>query len=118
VKYIDPDPLDDAVERLLAEMQALSRDPECVVPDKLERLAKAVSIHLKAINDVNAHNGRVAKADEDKKYLSYEDLPPPTPEERARLIDRVQLLYDRVNAGQPVSDLPENDPGPSSGAPD
>ncbi|WP_156811899.1 hypothetical protein [Robiginitomaculum antarcticum] len=38
------------------------------------------------------------------KYLAYEDLPPPSPEDRQRFIGRLLELTDRIEAGRPVPD--------------
>lgn len=108
MKLIDPEPLTLSVERLLIAIEDLSGDTKTIAPDKLERHARAISIHLKAISDISAHNARIQSEQASQKYLSYEDLPPPPPEDRARIIARLQALYDHVNAG---GDVGEDDEG-------
>ena len=46
---------------------------------------------------------RLAKLEEElpkptPQYTAYEDLPPPSPEDREKLIKRLRDLYDRINA--------------------
>lgn len=98
--HISPDPVSRAIERLISEIGIFADDREAEIkPDQLERLARAISVHLKAVQDIDAHNLREAQQDEDKKYTRYEDLPPPNPAERERLISRIRHHYDYVNAG-------------------
>lgn len=108
MKFIDPEPLDMAAQRILVEIENLSADAGDFTPDKLDRMARALTAQLKAIADIETHNGRVQKQDEEKNYLSYDDLPPPSPEERKRIIARVRLLYDRVTVGDGTSDISEH----------
>ena len=118
MNYIDPEPLDHAITRTLARIDEISSDPENLSPDKLERLSRAISLQIKAIVDIEAHNDRARKQAEEKTYLNYEDLPPPSPKDRDKLLQRIQLLYDRVNAAgkvSPISGEPAEPSGRTSG---
>jgi len=116
MNYIDPEPLDHAIAQTLARIDEISSDPEKLSPDKLERLSRAISLQIKAISDIEAHNERARKQAEEKTYLNYEDLPPPSPKDRDKLLQRIQLLYDRVNAAGKVPAVSGELAGPSGGA--
>lgn len=113
---INPDPINMAVARLLEDIEILSASAEGYAPEKMERMARALSAQLKAIAEIETHNRRIVQQDEEKNYLAYEDLPPPSPEDRDRILARVRLLYDRVTAGDDVSDISANPASPSAGA--
>jgi len=97
--------LQAGLDRLLAEMERLTQDVETggtLKPSEFERLAKAISTHLKAVDDVNTHRDRVAKQNKLQAYTAYEDLPPPSPEERVRIIERLQKLYASIDLGAAI----------------
>ena len=88
------------LKTLLDEMERLSQEAKAdgvVKTVEFERLAKAISTHLKTIDDVNAHQDRAAAAAKLQQYTAYEDLPPPSPAERARIIKRLQKLYASID---------------------
>jgi len=108
MKHISPDPLSRAIERLVSEIGIFADDEEAdIKPEQLERFARAISVQLKALHDIEDNNLQAAKHDEDKKYLSYEDLPPPNPEERARFRLRLDSLIRQIEAGDEIPDFDE-----------
>jgi hypothetical protein len=108
--FIDPAPLERAIGHMVEQMNAYPADVDEMPLEACEKLAKAISVHVKAVQDITAHNARCAAQEDDKKYLSYENLPPPSPEERARFIKRLTHLYNRLNAGR---EIPSPDTGTS-----
>jgi|GEM_PF-4207561 len=114
MKTLNPEPIYCAVERLLDEIecQTIARDDASDAfefsPDKLDRLAKTLTVQLKALSDLQAYNRKVEDENKSQKYLDYEDLPPPSPEDRDRLIARIRLLYNRVNAEEEISEIDED----------
>lgn len=100
---IDPAPLERTIASLLLRLDALIRDDEAATPDVHEKLAKAISVQMKAVQDIYAHNQRVKVKEEQTKYLSYDELPPPSPEERAQFIKRLTRLYNRINDRSQIS---------------
>lgn len=118
MKYIDPEPLDMACARLLEEIARLSSpESETFAPDRMERLAKSLTHQLKAMADIDMHNKHVRAQQATENYLHYEDLPPPPPEDRERLIQRLEILYNRINAATEFSEIPEQPASPSAGTP-
>lgn len=108
---ISPDPIYHAITCLLSEIEHISildLDPatKASLPaERLERLAKTLSVNLKVLSEIEALNCKVEDKNKSQKYLNYEDLPPPRPEDRAKIIAKIRLLYDRVNAGEEISDF-------------
>jgi len=101
--FIDPAPLERTIRHMLDEMAKLSVTiDDMLILDKSEKLAKAISIHVKTVQDITAYNARCAAQEDDGKYLDYENLPPPNPEDRARFIKRLTHLYHRLNANGDV----------------
>lgn len=97
--------LQAGLETLLAEMGRLTQEAEMgsdVKPAEFERLAKAISSHLKAVDDIHAHRTRIETQDKLRNFTAYEDLPPPSPEERARIIKRLQKLYASIDLGAAI----------------
>ncbi len=111
---LDPHPLNQAISYLLREIDRLSTleisgEPQFTLPtEKLERLARALSVKLKTLSEIENYNRKIKDDTLAEKYLDYEDLPPPSPEDRDRLIARIRLLYDRVNAEEEISETPES----------
>lgn len=94
---IPPDPLIQAIARVMADINLLTdKDSLTIEPQKLDGLARSISTHLKALDDLNSYNRKAAKEAEDQKYLSYEDLPPPSPEDRKRFYIRLKSLIRDV----------------------
>jgi len=90
---------------LLAEVERLTQEVKAgaaVKPAEFERLAKAISTHLKAVDDVATHRARIAAEERAQQYTDYEDLPPPSPEARARIIKRLQKLYASIDLGAAI----------------
>ena len=68
--FIDPAPLERTIARLLAQLDALSLDEGEPAPDGYEKLARAISVQMKAVQDIYAHNQRCAAQEETSEYLS------------------------------------------------
>jgi len=101
--FIDPAPLERAIRHMLDHMTDISKRDDDMPLENCEKLAKAISVHVKAVQDITAHNARCAAQEDDGKYLSYENPPPPNPEQRAVFIKRLTDLYDRLNAEPEIS---------------
>ncbi len=84
--------LKDSVGRLLAEIATQSSDSDPNLK-RLETLARLVSIHLKAIDELQDHERREAERKEQSKYTRFEDLAPPSPEEQARMIETLNRHF-------------------------
>ena len=90
---ICPDPLTQAIKRLMKDIDLMTdKDAIDINPQKLDTHARSISTHLKALQDLDNYNAAAAKAAHEKKYTSYEDLPPPSPEDRKRFYGRLQSL--------------------------
>jgi len=100
---IDPAPLEQAIAALLLRVEALPRCEDEALPADYEKLAKAITVQMKAVQDIYAHNQRVSEVEEQTKYLNYDELPPPSPEERAQFIKRLTHLYHRLNERSAIS---------------
>ncbi len=97
-----------ALERFLDNIDQLTAgDTTELDLVRLDQLARTFSVYLKAAHDFDAHSRLVAEATTQQKYTRYEDLPPPSAADRARLIARLRALYDKVNAGEEIPDLLE-----------
>jgi len=94
--FIDPAPLTRTITRLLEHIEAMPMDAEMRL-EQYDKFAKAVILQMKAVQDITAYNQQTATQDTQTKYLNYDDLPPPSPEDRTRFIKRLTRLYDRLN---------------------
>lgn len=114
MKHIDSTPLHRALSVMAAEIGRItdSFDPAGGLDDKaglnlpvaqLERYARAMAAHIKVIAEIEAHNRQVAANSDSEKYTAYEDLPPPNPDERQRVIQRVLALAARFETGAGLS---------------
>lgn len=101
--FIDPAPLERTITSLLEQLEAIPTDVDQSAPEKYEKLAKAISVQMKAVQDIYAYNQRASEQTEHMKYLNYDNLPPPSPEERARFIKRLTRLYNRINDNEEIS---------------
>ncbi len=101
--FIDPAPLERAIRQMVDQItdEPLSLDDEAFFL-RSEKRAKVISLYVKAVQDITAHNARHAAQEEDGKHLSYDDLPPPSPEDRARFVKRLTHLYNRLNEQAPL----------------
>ncbi|WP_017930140.1 hypothetical protein [Robiginitomaculum antarcticum] len=101
----DTTAINRAIARLTDTLGQMADDLETEPqPERMDKLARAISAQLKAHADLTVHNDRAAKACEQQKYTAYEDLPPPSPEDRKRFIERLLIIVDKIEAGQPVPD--------------
>ncbi len=69
--------------------------------ETLDKIARSMSSTLKCLSDLQAQNDRIRKADSEKKFTRYEDLPPPRPEDRKRFLERLDHLVAEI---EPLSD--------------
>lgn len=99
-----------AVWRLLEDMNRMAETEreETDTPDAarktaetLDKIARSMSSTLKCLSDLQEQNARLRAADNDKKYTRYEDLPPPSPEDRRRFLERLDHLVSQI---EPLSD--------------
>ncbi len=107
-KEIDLRPVVFAVENMIEQIgaAAMNEGDERPTPERLEKMAKSVSAQLKAIADIEQHNLRLRQSSQDKEYTRYEDLPPPSPQERARIKARFKDVVNQLIAGLDVPDHP------------
>ena len=102
---ICPDPLTQAIKRLMKDINSMTaKDDIEINPQKLDTHARSISTHLKALQDLDNYNAAAAKAADEKKYTSYEDLPPPSPEDRKRFYIRLKSLIRDVRDGSGEED--------------
>jgi len=102
-KPLDTLALQDAITRLTELIAVLDGDDP---PEKFEKLARAVSAQLKALRDIEARNADLQESADATRYTRYEDMPPPSPEDRARFIRRFERLYGQVTGpGETAEDL-------------
>ena len=101
--FIDPAPLERTIAHLLAQLDAVSSGEDEPAPDRYEKLARAISVQMKALQDLYAHNQRCAAQEEASEYLDYDNLPPPSPEQRTQFIERLMYLYHKLNGAEDVS---------------
>lgn len=118
---ISSDSLNHAVTRLIEKTDFIvAEEIADLKVDQLEKTARAISVQLKALHEIEQHNQHLAQQADNKKYLSYEDLPPPTPEERARFRDRLERLIAKIEIKEPMPDAPPSiggKPGPHTTRP-
>jgi len=97
---IPPEPLKQAIARLMDDINLMTdKDAIDIQPKRLDDFARSISTHLKALQDLEKYNAAAAKADDDKKYSTYENIPPPSPAERKRFYIRVQSLIGEIEDG-------------------
>ena len=97
---ICPDPLTQAIKRLMKDINSMTaKDDIEINPQKLDTHARSISTHIKALEDIGRYNAAALKAADEKKYTSYEDLPPPSPEDRKRFYIRLESLISDIEAG-------------------
>jgi hypothetical protein len=103
---ISENAVQSSLARLFAALE-LPRDnrPEREQIAEHERLAKAISFHLKALSDIRQHNLEITELTQDVRHTAYEDYPPPSPEDRARFMARLQKLYSEVAAEDELPDF-------------
>ena len=94
---IDPAPLERTIRRLLEQLEADESQLSELSPDQYEKLARAINVQMKAVQEIYAHNQRIAAQEKQNEYLNYDDLPPPSPEQQAQFIERLMRLYHRLN---------------------
>ena len=101
--FIDPAPLQRTIAHLLAQLDAISSSGGEPAPEKHEKLARAINVQMKALQEINAHNQRCAAQEDQSEYLDYDELPPPNPEQRTQFIERLMRLYHRLNESGEIS---------------
>jgi len=97
MKYICPAPLNQAIGRLMEDINTLTVESHAdIQPQKLDGFARSISTHIKALEDIEKYNAAAAKVDNEKKYTAYEDLPPPSPADRERFYIRLESLIREI----------------------
>lgn len=74
---------------------------------QMDKITKSISMHLKTYADAAAHFKDIAAQEQKTKYTRYEDMPPPSPEDRERFKARFLDLIDKLRTGQFVPDHPD-----------
>ena len=103
-------PLERSIMRLIAQIDEMVVSSESVAPEKIEKLAKSICSQIKALHEIRAYNQDHSEStsfgpQSQKDFTPYEQLPPPTPEEQKEFIERLLLLYNRINEPGPVSEI-------------
>lgn len=100
--------IDSAIVCLLDQLGQLAGEAEGDPPtDRMDKIAKSISVHIKAHADIVEHNRKLSEQAQQVKYTRYEDMPPPSPEDRERFKARFLDLIDKLQSGQHVPDHPE-----------
>lgn len=100
--YIDPAPLERTITRLITQLETASSETDDLLPDAYEKLARAINGQMKALHEIYGHNQRRAAQEKQRDYLNYDELPPPSPEQREQFIERLMHLYNRLNGAEPI----------------
>ena len=113
---IDPTPLLQSSLYLLRHIETHAIDEGEVEPILYEKIARAISVQLKAVQDIDVFNQRRNENESLTKNLNYENLPAPRDDERERFIERLTHLYNRINGTAEIcsSDSGNVDGGHSS----
>lgn len=90
--------LDRAEAALRIVLNALTDklDPDSPTDDPPEKTARAISVVIKSLDDISEKRERSLKRQMAESYTSYEDLPPPSPEEDARFYAEFKRLYNSI----------------------
>ena len=93
MKPVRLDSLTQSIGRVMDDIHEMTKDESVDINiQTLDGFARSVSTHIKALEDVGRYNAAALKAADEKKYTAYEDLPPPSPEDRKRFYGRLQSL--------------------------
>jgi len=93
MKPVRLDPLTQSIGRVMDDIHEMTKEEvEDINPQTLDGFVRSISTHIKALEDVGRYNAVALKAADEKKYTAYEDLPPPSPEDRKRFYSRLQSL--------------------------
>ena len=113
---IDPTPLLQSIAHLLRQIEMRTTDEEMAEPASYEKIAKAISFQLRAVQDIEMFNQDRSQNEALTKNQDYENLPPPNHDERERLIERLTHLYDRINGASEIhsADILDDTRGDSS----
>ena len=116
---IDPTPLLQSITHLLRQIEMRMSDEEIAEPASYEKIAKAISFQLKAVQDIEMFNHNRSKNETLTKNQDYESLPLPNHDERERLIERLTYLYNRINGETEIRsfDVDDDTRGASSSNP-
>ena len=99
---IDPTPLLQSISHLLRQIETHATDEGEVEPIIYEKIAKAISFQLKAVQDIDMFNHHRNENEALTKNLNYENLSAPSADERERFIERLTHLYNRINGAAEI----------------
>jgi len=100
MKPVRLDPLTQSIGRVMDDIHEMTKEEvEDINPQTLDGFVRSISTHIKALEDVGRYNAVALKAADEKKYTAYEDLPPPSPEDRKRFYIRLESLISDIEAG-------------------
>lgn len=90
-------PLQGSVANLLAELETHIHPQDKPNQDRidlsrLDQLARVIQSQLKTLEALEARAGR-ERAQAARTYTRFEDLPPPPPEERARMVKALHAHF-------------------------
>ena len=91
-------PLRDSVAVLLTDIKTQTQNIDKIDLARLEKLAKVIQAQLKTLDLLAAQTKQDEEARKAKRFTRFEDLPPPEPAERARMI---ALLNQHFGVTQP-----------------
>lgn len=101
--HVDTQALLAAVQFLTAQMEEnLCGNDRPAAPEKLEKIARAISAYIKTLKEVDAYNLEATRQNDSAKYLSYEDYPPLRPEDRRALLEDITAALENI-APEPVA---------------
>lgn len=78
--------LKSSVQTLLTEIETLTERADTIDLTQLEKLARVIAAQLKTIDALQDHARREAEEMAAQTFTRFEDLPPPSPDERARMV--------------------------------
>lgn len=98
------DSIDRGIVRLIDTLGQMVDDIDAdLAPERMDKLARAITAQLKARTEVIESNAKAARSAQQENYTAYEDIPPPSPADRERLRERLRHLIDKITDGGAVS---------------
>lgn len=100
-------PLKESVAKLLDVITAQIDNTSNPDIEKLAKLAQVVTLQLKTIDALLAHEIREREETERRTFTRFEDLPPPPPEERARMVQILNRHFGVADRDAEARDDPQ-----------